>query len=428
MTRFTRILGAGVGLGAISLVIVLGIRGATNKAEGASSGGGKSSLPVSTVQMTPADHYMVSGHFSGKVAARRTSEAGFERGGKIERIEVDEGDRVAVGQILARLDVRRLDASRKEVEARRAQAVAQLDEMLAGPRQETIRVARANVEDLKEQLALVELKRDRAQRLLKEQAVPQDTFDEASSDEKQLQARLEAAGQQLDELVSGTRDEQLRAQKGAVDQLDAALALIDVDLEDSLLRAPFDGTIASREMDEGMISAPGQSLFRIVETGSLEARVGVPAGLIGGLELGMERTVDIEGASIRATVKAIVPEVDPATQTIMVVLALPPDAQGVLPGHVVRMAVEIRRNEAGYWLPTTALTRGERGLWTCYALMAEGGADRIVARQVELIHTENDRVFVRGTIEDNDRVVREGTHRVAVGQTVRDLGDAAPGA
>ena len=371
---------------------------------------------------------MVSGHFSGKVAARRTSEAGFERGGKIEIIEVDEGDRVSAGQVLARLDVRRLQASRKEVEARRTQAVAQLDEMLAGPRQETIRVARANVEDLKEQLALVELKRDRAQRLLKEQAVPQDTFDEASSGEKQIQARLDAADQQLDELVSGTRDEQLRAQKGAVDQLDAALALIDVDLEDSLLKAPFDGTVAAREMDEGMISAPGQSLFRIVETGSLEARVGVPADLIGGLELGAERAVEIEGARVRATVKAIVPEVDPVTQTIMVVLALPVDAAGALPGQVAQMAVEIRREETGYWLPTTALTRGERGLWTCYALMAEGGADRVAARQIELIHTENDRVFVRGTLEDGDRIIREGTHRVAVGQIVRDLGDTAPGA
>jgi hypothetical protein len=78
----------------------------------------------------------------------------------------------------------------------------------------------------------------------------------------------------------------------------------------------------------------------------------------------------------------------------------------------------------GVWLPTAALVRGERGLWSCYLLGGtepELGEDvyRVKQSFLEVLHTESDRVLVRGTLEPGDRAIAAGTHRIVPGQLVR---------
>jgi multidrug efflux pump subunit AcrA (membrane-fusion protein) len=100
----------------------------------------------------------------------------------------------------------------------------------------------------------------------------------------------------------------------------------------------------------------------------------------------------------------------------------------------VRLELTERVTEPGFWLPIAALTEGLRGLWTVYALVpanpsAEPGEDsvRLVEpRAVEILHTEADRVFARGTLADGDRIVAGGLHRLARGQRVRIAETVAP--
>jgi preprotein translocase subunit SecF len=72
-------------------------------------------------------------------------------------ITVEEGGRVTRGYPLARLDTQTLQATRGELSAQRTRAVSQLDEMRAGPQRETIAAARAQVHELREELALAAL-------------------------------------------------------------------------------------------------------------------------------------------------------------------------------------------------------------------------------------------------------------------------------
>jgi multidrug efflux pump subunit AcrA (membrane-fusion protein) len=95
-------------------------------------------------------------------------------------------------------------------------------------------------------------------------------------------------------------------------------------------------------------------------------------------------------------------------------------------GQIVRLQLEETVDATGFWLPTTALSEGERGLWSCLVAVpnesktsAERRSHRVERRAVEVLHTELDRVLVRGTLNAGDRVVTRGTHRVTVGQSVR---------
>jgi hypothetical protein len=87
-------------------------------------------------------------------------------------------------------------------------------------------------------------------------------------------------------------------------------------------------------------------------------------------------------------------------------------------GEIARLRVSQTEQMQGFWLPTTALSRGERGLWSCFAIVRDGDAYRVEKRDVEVLYTEGDRVLVRGTISANEDVVSSGTQRLVNGQIV----------
>ena len=386
------------------------------------------SLAVNTVRVRHEVEYTTHRQYTGTVRARRDSELGFEQAGRVVTLHVEAGDEVRAGQALARLDGRRLEARRKGLAAERAQALALLQELEAGPREEEIAQARSHIQDLDEQRTLVGLKRVRAERLFKEQVVAEDALDTAASKERQLTARLEEARQGLEELLAGTRPERIRAQEGAVGQLDALLELVDVDIENATLRAPFDGVVAERRIDEGSVVAAGETVVRVLESTAPEAWVGIPVLMAKSIVPGRRYVLEIGGAEHSATALQVLPEIDAATRCVSAVFALDEPEAPVFPGQVVRLALEQTVDEEGMWIPTTALTRGLRGLWNCYAVVEEepssnghGGRYRVEHRQVEVLHAEGDRLYVRGTLRDGERIVSGGTHRLVAGQRVTPI-------
>ena len=114
-----------------------------------------------------------------------------------------------------------------------------------------------------------------------------------------------------------------------------------------------------------------------------------------------------------ARLRAIPPEIDPATRTMTAVLEL--DGAKVPLGAVVELTLAQQVAAPGFWLPLSALTESDRGLWGVYVV----NNDSVVERHlVEVVHTEADRAFVRGTLSANDRVIRTGVQRIVPGQRV----------
>ena len=79
----------------------------------------------------------------------------------------------------------------------------------------------------------------------------------------------------MEELDAGTRDETKRTQQAVVKQLKADLADLKIDLDRSVLRAPFDGTISAKLVDPGVMVSPQTVICELVSD-SLEAWIGVP--------------------------------------------------------------------------------------------------------------------------------------------------------
>lgn len=327
-------------------------------------------MPVEAVVVEAVTGYPVPRSYVGVVEAARGSRPGFEQGGTIEEILVDEGDAVEKGALLARLDTRLLEAESRQREAALSEAKAAM--------------------------ALIESRWERVERLAPDGAVSE---------------------QERDDLMN-----QLEAARAAVVRAGAALDRVRVDLEKSSVRAPFSGTVVRRFSDEGDTALPGQPVLVILESGNLEVRIGVPVsrvhGVVPGAEVQLTRMRD--GDAFSGHVHRTIARLDPAARTVEVILRIDQPA-GLISGELVEWSWPEMVNESGFRIPASALTGSVRGLWTVHALVeSESGFDlpQLQSRELEVLHVSGDEVIVRGALKAGERIVASGVNRVAPGQHV----------
>ena len=322
-------------------------------------------LAVSVIPVEYLEELDIEELFTGIAEARRTSRLGFQTGGRIDRIDVRVGDRVKAGQTLAKLDTRGLGAQL-------ASAQAVVDE------------ARAS-----HQLAL-------------------DTADR----QRQLQAQGHVSQQRVEEFVSQATT--------AMARVDAARAQADtlrVQIDLSSITAPYDGVIVSRFADEGAISGPSQAILELVEAGDLEARIGVSARIVPELVPGNAYTLEAETGPVEAPLRSVTGVVDASQRTVAAVFDVPATS-GVPAGSIVRLKMDRKMQEKGFWVPLKALSSANRGMWTVYAVVGEGFDWRAQPRLVEMVYPAGDRAYVRGPVEAGDRIIVDGLQRVTPGARV----------
>jgi len=378
-------------------------------------------LTVKTTVVRPVESGVQKLEFSGRARASKSTAVGFLRGGKVNTLYFDEGDQVAAGSVLATLDTRQLKARRDELLAQLEEARASYAELEAGPRRYEKRAAQDQVEEIEANLSLVRTKLKRRQDLYSKGAIAQESVDELESQETALTNQLQAAKNQVKDLEAGARPEARAAGRARVEQVQASLDSLEVDLADSVLEAPYGGTVSKRLVDEGAIVSTGQPVFELLTEASLEVELFLPTERVASLRIGDTVKLRAEEQPVTATVLKFLPEVDTETGTRGVLLSLPPGS-GLQPGQLVRMAIDSKKMSNGYWLPSTALLPGERGLFVCYTVRpADGETELFEVRKqaLEVLTTEGDRTFVRGTPSGAMEVITEGVQRVVPGQKVR---------
>lgn len=340
----------------------------------------RSALLVNVREAQPDAAYTIEREFAGRVEARRRSDLGFELGGELERVHVDEGDYVARGDVLASLDRARLEAQLAEAEASLAEA----------------RSASA--------------------------------FAARTLERSRVAASFEGISNQELDLAADNANTSAAALAGA----EARVERVRVDLTKSLLRAPFDAVVVARRIDEGQILAPGQAVLAVQESASPEVRIGIAGRLSERLAVGETRALVINGRTVPAVVDAVLPFRDPTTRTVDVIFSI--DDGSTVPGDLARLVLEEQVEARGFWLPVSALAEGNRGLWTAYVAMpidfagrsATGATHYLEPRPVEILYEATDRVFVRGALSEGDRYVTGGLTRVVPNQQVRLASDPAP--
>ncbi len=383
-------------------------------------------IPVKTMTLQEVDYFEIKRTYTGVVKAVRTSELSFTRTAKLISVLVKEGARVEKDELLATIDQRSLQARKQELLAKKNAALALLNELVAGPRKQTIASAQAEVNQMQADWELEQAELERARKLFEDAVISRSKYDTVQFGTRAAKARLEAATQKLIELQAGTRPEKVDAQRAVVEQLAAMLNDVEVDLEESRLKAPYAGVISKRYTDEGTIVSPAQSILRLVDDTHLEAWIGLPAANAAVFSVGDKYPLEIDGSEIEAVVSAVLPELDPTTRTRTVIFDLGDSRSNkIVPYQIVRVEVKQKNSTKGFWVPVSSLVQSQRGLWALFVVepARENSKFVVTRRYVEVLHLQGVRAFVRGTIQSGERVIADGTHRVVSGQQVRLIAD-----
>ncbi|NMP17804.1 efflux RND transporter periplasmic adaptor subunit [Thalassotalea sp. Y01] len=325
---------------------------------------------VATLNKT--DHYVVSRKFAGRVVSKQQASLNFEVSGRVASIAVDDGDKVAAGQLLASLDNKLLHIEYKQLQAQLQQVKAESE------------LNQANI--------------NRISKLLAEGYASEQNIDELAAQQKVLQANEQ--------------------------QLNATIEAKQYQIDRSKIYAPFAGTVNQRLINMGEVVSPSQVAFELNQDQSMEVKVGVPIHMAQQLlQLQQQQqkkfTLKIDTKTIEVDNVNINSDINQMSRTVQARFTIPPNTIAYN-NQLAYLVLEQQYQQDGYWVPLSALTDGVRGTWNVYTL--EPQLDQLFMvkhHSVEVIHTEQDKAYIRGDLPATQQILAAGLHRIVPGQVVR---------
>lgn len=323
--------------------------------------------PVRVMTVAPAAT-TVAAELSGEVRPRIESRVGFQVGGRITDRQVEVGQRVRAGQVLATLDA--ADYQLGAVAARAQLTAARVD-------RDQQRLDFKRFEELHREgfISGAELERRRA------------TLDAA-------EARYEAAMAQAS--VSGNQ---------------AAYAA---------LRAPEPGVVTAVDAEVGQVVAAGQSVVRIAQSTEKEVLVALPESRLDQLRRIPEVRVSLWSgrAELRGRVREIAPLADAATRTYPARVALIDAPADVALGMTATVRFEAPLPQPVVTVPLQALLREGDGT---YVWKLDDARTRVTRHPVQVATIAGNDLVIAGGVAPGDVLVTAGVHLLQDGQKVRVL-------
>ncbi len=221
----------------------------------------------------------------------RQMQLAFNDAGRVDALLVNEGERVAAGQALARLDAARYRDAAARAGASLAAAQAVLARLRAGSRPQEVAEAAAAVDAAGATAHNAQLSWQRQRELVAADFLPRQALDDAAAARRAAAAELDRARQRLSLARQGPRREDIAAAAAQVDADRAALALAQRELADTVLRAPAAGVVEDRIVEVGDMASPQLPVYTVALDNPVWARVYLPETELGHVRPGMRAQI-----------------------------------------------------------------------------------------------------------------------------------------
>ena len=260
---------------------------------------------------------------------------------------------------------------------------------------------------------------DIGDRVKKDEVLAKLDDSEVNANLEQAVARLDLANQVLN------RFEDLR-KKGfiSIQDFDKAkseylvaksqVKFFEVKKSQTILRAPYDGFIQNRFVDEGTVINGSNPILEILDANKVEAHVSIPENLVNNLEVSNEYTFEIGQEKAIGKFKRLAPMSASGSNSRLAIFEF---SDFFIPGSVIDLIIKIKKSEQGIWLPINSLSQSEQGLWSVYTV-SDDGSNRVEKDLVRILHFENNYAYVSGTLKDGDLVILGGLSKIIEGQTL----------
>lgn len=371
--------------------------------------------------------------FPGKVEAAKSVELAFQVPGLLIRLPVKEGQKIAKGEVIAQLRQDEFQARLKSIQGQLDQARATLSALQLGERPEERLRREAQLRAAEAKVANAKTEFDRYARLVKTSAVSRSEYELAETAYRVAQEDQKAA-LQLVEKGTGARKEDIDAQIAQVRTTEGRLAEANIQLRDSTLRAPYDGVVAQRSVDEGQTIIANKPVVTFQNLDEIDVVADVPeAAIAAGIRSPAITNMIAElsavpGRQFPVQVKEVAQVADATTQTFPVrVVMRAPSGVTVLPGMTATIVATYQRpgtQGKRILVPISAVYKQDTGDQVAWVV---GPYEMISRRVVKMGAATGGDVEILAGLRPGDRVVVAGAPFLSEGMKVRDLGDALGG-
>jgi RND family efflux transporter MFP subunit len=366
--------------------------------------------------------------FPGRAKASHEVDLSFRVSGPLVSLPVDVGSRVKKDDLVAVIDPRDFQTALESAEGKLSVAQANLLAMERGARPEEIEQLKAALAEAEAnyQKALTDFQR--AERLFAQGAATKLEYDTTLERRDVTAAKVKQAKEDLNIGLKGARVEDLEAKRAEIKALKAAVQDAINQLDYTVLKAPFDGTVAAKYVDNFQTVQAKQPIVRILDVSKIEVTVQVPESLIS-LAPRVQKVAcrfdAFPGREFVGRPTKIGSEASQTTRTYPVTVAVdqPEDVQ-ILPGMaaIVRAEPPEGEEDAGEDLvvPASAIftdpsqTSQQSYVW----VVPEDGGD-VTRRAVTLGELTPVGIAVSEGLKAGEWVVTAGVHSLRDGQEVR---------
>ena len=194
---------------------------------------------------------------TGYIIAAHKIELAAKVIGKVAWIGVDKGDKVKSGQVLVRLEDDEYRARVLEAKGQLETLKARLAEAEHGSRPEEIAKAKADVEQARADQENARVTLDRTRDLVRQGVLAKQALDDAQARYDGAVSKVASFNRVYELVRLGPRQEQIDALRAQVNQAQGTLNYAQVQLDNTVIRAPIDGTILERNVEKGEFVTTG---------------------------------------------------------------------------------------------------------------------------------------------------------------------------
>jgi RND family efflux transporter MFP subunit len=394
-------------------------------------------VKVAEVELYTADS---GARYSATIIPRTQVELAFKVDGYVDALQkvrgvngqmrdLQEGDRIVAGAVLARVRQSDYQVKLKEAESQASEAKSAIDASKSQYKE-----ALSGIESSKAQLAEAEaayekakLDFDRARNLFANQSLTKANYDAAKAQFEQTAAKVAAARSQVGMLTAKadaakSQIEIIQARsRGAETVVQEKL----IPLQDTALKAPLNGLVLQKSVEKGTLVSPGKTGFVVADTSSVKAAFGVADIAVPEIKLGSTLSVETEtmpGTEFQGQITSVFPAADPKSRAFNVEVTIPNPKYLLRPGMIVSLRVGSKEAvTAQPVVPLNAVVKSKSDAngYAVFVVIEQGRRQIAMVRDVKLGETYGNTIAVTDGVREGDRVVTTGVTLVRDGDPVK---------
>jgi len=396
-------------------------------------------MPVKAQPIRPVKIMALSGAsekeirtFTGVVQAVREVSLAFRVGGPLVELDVNIGQHLNQGDTIARIDARDFKINRMRLTAALKEAQSGLKAMKAGARAEDIASLESRLTAAQVQMKDAKANYGRQKELLENNVTTQAAYDSSQAAYDMARANLNVAEQELKKARTGARAEDIQAAEAGIKRIKTDLQAAENALNDTRLKAPFDGYIGSKHVENFENVKAGNPIVTLLDASSVEVGSAIPEDVVIRHKdiASITCTLDAyHGKTFPAVVKELGRKTEQANQSYPLTVSLSTDEAIIAqPGMAASLILELNKHNsagAGFAVPSSAVFADPQGQSCVWRL--DGQTMRVAKVPVTIGALFKDTVQITSGLSADNQIVIAGARFLQDNQEVRILSRAQGG-